>query len=115
MQRIAGKACDNKTPAVRVEKQDPQTLYYSGQAFARTYCEAESVWYQGCADVSWDPTGTKITYKIRWQEKITRPPPPEQDQLDIAKRCFHGKSVLEGWFSTDSIFITNRGNSDRPR
>jgi len=45
--------------------------------------------YQGCADVTWDPTGTVITYKIRWQEEAKGLPNLEQ-KMDINERCFDG-------------------------
>jgi len=92
--KIAGRACGKELPTVKVGGQDSQTLFYSGRAFARTRCDDEGVYYQGCADVSWDPTGTRITYKVLWQEKITRPPPQVEDQTDIGKRCLGTAEVM---------------------
>src|ERR1700758_325298 len=67
VEQIAGKACDDYSGVVvDVGEQDAQTLFYSGRIFARTFCRNGRMWYQGCADASWDPTGTLVTYKILW-------------------------------------------------
>src|SRR5215469_5963933 len=68
VEQIAGKACDSPSVTINVGEQDAQTLFYTGRIFARTHCHDENLWYQGCAEGSWDPTGTQVTYKILWQE-----------------------------------------------
>ena len=101
---LTGKSCPDKTPAsVWIRGQDPETHYWSGIAYAQITCwdRPETVGtspaateYQGCADVTWDPTGTVIiAYKIRFQE--VRDPlklSGMEQHADINKRCFDGNA-----------------------
>jgi hypothetical protein len=71
-------ACPTATAPDRVvvNGQDQQTLFYSGRVYATAYCFDAShtlLVYNGCADVSWDPTGTTFTYKVLWQDQMTQP------------------------------------------
>jgi hypothetical protein len=66
--QIIGKTCSNSGHvAINVGAQDLQTLFYSGRIFASVRC-ADGLFYQGCADGSWDPTGGFVTFNILWQD-----------------------------------------------
>ena len=86
--------CPGLPATVYVIGQDPTTLYWSGIAYAEVPCPTKDnsgvTWWRGCADVMWDPTGTTITYKIRFQEQITGSPTKAEKVVDLNKRCFGG-------------------------
>ena len=75
--QIAGGSCSAQdSPQVRLLAQDPQTHYYSGRIWAISGCRDEKGMpfiYRGCADATWDPTGTSYTLKVLWQEKQSLP------------------------------------------
>src|ERR1041384_5907882 len=72
VEQITGKSFEPPRRNVDTGEKDTQTTFYSAEIFARTYCRTEGVWYQGCATGSWDPTGTLVTYKVLWQEKVDK-------------------------------------------
>jgi len=87
--QIAGYSCTQDLPDIRVQKQDPLTHYYSGRIYAVSSCgDEQGMIYRGCADVSWDPTGTTYALKILWQEKL--PLPDVNNQRHTQARCISG-------------------------
>src|SRR5262245_28799999 len=53
------QGCQVQLHGVLVRKQDPETGNVLGTAFGEAYCRG-GLHYQGCADVTWAPTGATV-------------------------------------------------------
>jgi hypothetical protein len=60
---LVQKVCDtHQPPQIGAVRQDPTNLYYTAKVYAGSRCPgAQSKFYEGCALVQWDPTGTSYT------------------------------------------------------
>ena len=86
-------------PMVKKPDRDPATGNILGTAYVSTFCKDEKVIYWGCADIEWDPTGTKVlSYTKRWRvrEPATRHDPGGDWWRDTKANCFNGTLMHGG-------------------